>query len=113
MLVGTGQAAVVARAGAPPEDTARRLNQAAARAVLRSGRTEGGTAMASFRLGAGLACVPVEQLVWLMLAEQAADNPQDWARRAGMSADSALQFRGVAETLIERRLPLWRAAGLC
>jgi SAM-dependent methyltransferase len=113
MLVGTGQAAVVARAGAPPEDTARRLNQAAAHAVLRSGRTEGGTAMASFRLGAGLACVPVEQLTWLMLAEQAGDDPQGWARRAGMSADSAAQFRGVAETLIERRLPLWRAAGLC
>ena len=113
MLIGTGQASVVARAGAPPEAAARRLNHANALAVLRTGRTEGGSAIASFRLGAGLACLPVELLVLDMLAEQGEADPAGWARRAGMADDSAQQFGGVSKTLIEQRLPLWRLAGAC
>ena len=113
MLLGTGQATIVARPGAPTQANARRFNRAAARAVLRSGRTEGGSAMASFRLGAGLACLPVEHLVLDMLADRAEADPESWARTAGMTAESAAQFHGVSENLCERRLPTWQLAGVC
>jgi SAM-dependent methyltransferase len=113
MLLGTGQATILARPGVPAQETARRFNHAAARAVLRSGRTEGGSAMASVRLGAGLACLPVEHLVLDMLFEQADSDPVGWALAAGMTAESATQFRGVSDTFMERRLPLWRMAGVC
>lgn len=113
MLLGTGQAVVVARPGAAPERTAHRFNHALTHALLRSGRSQAGAAMASFRLGAGLACLPVELLVLDMLAEQGQDDPTAWAVRAGMAADSATQFRPVSETLLEKRLPVWRLAGIC
>ncbi len=113
MLLGTRQAAVVARPGAPKHADARRFNHAAARAVLRSGRTEGGSAMASFRLGAGLACQPVEHLMLDMLADEAAADPAGWAIAAGMTSQSAAQFRGISETVIARKRALWQLAGVC
>ena len=112
MLLGTGQAIVVARPGAAPERTAQRFNHTLARALLRHGRNQAGVAMASFRLGAGLAGLPVELLTLDMLVEQGEDDPAAWAVRAGMAPDSAAQFRSVSETLLERRLPVWRLAGL-
>ncbi len=113
MLLGTGQAIVVARAGAAPEWTAQRFNHTLARSLLRSGRSDAGVAMASFRLGAGLACLPVELLALDMLTEQGEGDPTAWAAGAGMAADTAAQFRPVSETLLDRRLPVWRLAGAC
>ena len=112
MLLGTGQAVLVARPGAAPERTAQRFNHTLAHALLRSGRSQTGAAMASFRLGAGLACVPVELLALDMVAEQGEDDPTAWAVRAGMAPDSATQFRPVSEALLEKRLPVWRLAGV-
>ncbi len=113
MLLGTGQATVMARPDAPADDGARRFNHVAARAVLRAGRTEGGSALASFRLGAGLGCLPVEHMVLEMLGDPAGPDAVRWALAAGMPAESAAQFRAVSETLIERRLKIWGLAGVC
>ncbi|MBV9655083.1 MAG: class I SAM-dependent methyltransferase [Acetobacteraceae bacterium] len=113
MLLGTGQAVVVARPGAAPERTAQRFNHTLARSLLRGGSNAGGAAMASFRLGAGLAAIPAELLTLDMLMEGGEASPEAWAVQAGMATDTAVQFRSASETLLERRSPVWRLAGLC
>ncbi|MCW3473891.1 class I SAM-dependent methyltransferase [Limobrevibacterium gyesilva] len=115
MLVGTDQAAIVARPGASVAAAAQRFNAVTARRLVTVDKIGLAGAMASARLGAGLRC-PLLDLYVLdrqLAAGDAALDPAELTLALGPMLDAQEQdkLRGAIAQSIEQRAPIWRSAG--
>jgi hypothetical protein len=115
MLIGSGQAELVARPGAGPGAAALRLNAVTARRFVDPARVGEPFAVASARLGAGLRCRGLE----LFLLDRIAAvggwiDPAPWVAELapGLDAEDAEKLRGTMIRVAEQRTPAWRLAGL-
>lgn len=114
MLVGTGQAAIVARPEAGVGEAAARLNSRVADRILEDGDPPYG-ALASVRLGGGLRCGGNDTFAAAMIRRFGNDAPVDrWADVLGLPAagEERARFLGEAEDIRRRRMEVWRHAGI-
>lgn len=115
MLVGTGQAVLLARPDAAPADAARRLNAALARSKVRLDSLSAAAVGASARIGAGITCRSIELfLIDRIGAAGGVVDPGVWALELGpgLAAEGLAALSATFEKVLEDRLAIWQAAGL-
>ncbi len=120
MLVGSGQAIVVARPGAPMDATARRFNAMTGRRHLRADTLGRASAMACPALAGGLSVALLdfylaERLAAAEGADPAAIDTAKWAREfapAEAPGEKVEELGRLMADSLRRQAPLWRSLGL-
>lgn len=115
ILIGTGQAVPVLRPDAPPAPTADALNHILAGAFGTLAQRGTTLALASSRLGAGLPANAVDLFVHARVQQGEDDSSLDaWTASLGDGLEPAAkdQLRQLLERTFNRRLPIFRAAGV-
>ncbi|HEY0421082.1 MAG TPA: class I SAM-dependent methyltransferase [Acetobacteraceae bacterium] len=115
MLVGTLQAALVARPDAVADVRLRRFNAVLARQNVQRERLNAPLVAASTRLGGGLPCRGVELFLLERIgATGGGVDPGIWAAELGhdLPPDEVTRLREVLINVLRERLPIWRNAGL-
>jgi SAM-dependent methyltransferase len=115
ILIGTGQAVPVLRPDAPPAPTADALNHILAGAFGTLAQRGTTLALASSRLGAGLPANAVDLFVHARVQQGEDDSSLDaWTASLGDGLEPAAkdQLRQLLKRTFNRRLPIFRAAGV-
>jgi SAM-dependent methyltransferase len=115
ILVGTGQTIPVLRPEAPPAPTATALNCILARAFGSSAQRRTTLALAASRLGAGLPASTVDLFVHERVQRGENDSALDaWTTALGNELEPTAkeQLRQLLNRTFNRRLPIFRAAGV-
>jgi SAM-dependent methyltransferase len=113
MLVGTSQAAIVARPDAGTGEAAGRLNDLIAMRVLHGDPPHG--ALASVRLGSGLRCSGDHYVTSSLIRRLGCDSPTErWPAAIGLPTDGPGhdQFLKAAEETRRRQTVVWTHAGI-
>jgi Predicted methyltransferase regulatory domain/Methyltransferase domain len=113
MLVGTGQALLVANPEEAAGDAAQRLNDVIAQRLL-DGRQERAGALATARLGAGMLCSTEEHVTAYCLRRFGpATEPEQWADALHLpdGSEARTRFLTMATTAL-RQLPVWQNAAV-
>lgn len=115
MLVGSGQAALLAHPGREPTAAVQRLNAALARQSVTVNGLNQSAVAASARIGGGMVCRAVELfLIERIAASGGVLDPGVWALELapGLTPESLGQLRADLQRVLEDRQPIWRAMGL-
>ncbi len=113
ILVGLGFAEPVLRPGTATGAAARRFNRFCARRLPGTPNLGGTLALASNLLGAGAAGSMIDILVADRVREgDGAASLDDWLRIVDPAAKDAERVREALRTSLEKRIPLYRAAGI-
>lgn len=113
ILVGLGFAEPVLRPGTTAGAAARRFNRFCARKLLGTSHPGGTLALASDVLGAGAAGSMIDILVADRVREgEGAASLDEWVRIVDPALRDAERVREALRTSFEKRIPLYRAAGV-
>jgi SAM-dependent methyltransferase len=115
ILIGTGQAAAMLRPGAPQAGPAAALNRLLAEGFGRIEHRTTPLALASTAIGGGLPASAFELFVQSRLAQGEDERAlETWVAALGTELDAAAQqqLRELFQRIVNRRVPIFRSAGV-
>jgi hypothetical protein len=113
MLLGSEQANLVPRPGAPLSALAIRTNETMVRRFLDTSDFTKQIGMASTALGGGLPCASLDAFMITRMVAAPGTDPEDWATDLGpnLPADQATKLRSTMAARLDENATAWRVAG--